>query len=75
MRLIKIAIILVCTAAVIIFLRQGQGFPLPRVLPACDGHEVNSAYLIGGIVLIALMFRGLRRLHSSSEGTDEQDDE
>ena len=73
MRIAKIALIVVITAAFISFLRGGADFALPRVLPGCDGLPLSPIHFVAGVVLIFLMFWGLRRLNSSRDDADADD--
>lgn len=62
MRPIAIALIVLLAAALINFIRGSECFPLPRVLPMCDGRSFSMQYALGGIALILLLIWGLRRL-------------
>ena len=76
MRIAKIALIVIITAALINFVRQGDTFPLPRVLPCCDGLPLSPIHFLAGAVLIFLMpWWGLRRLNRSTDETNADDTE
>jgi len=79
MKFLKIILVVVVAAAIINFVRGGDIFPLPQVLPFCGGHAPSVAYdVMGGLGLIALCGWGLKRLHKThseaSENPSENDE-
>lgn len=73
MKAAQVILVILITAAIINYLRGGDGFPLPQVLPLCDGRPFSSSYALGGIALLFLLFWGLRRL-SGLTGREDEDD-
>lgn len=67
MKALKILLAVMCTAMLVNFLRRGDDFPLPRVLPLLGGRPLNLQYALGGLALLALMLWGLHRLNRSSD--------
>lgn len=66
MKAAKVLLIVLLTAVLINFVRNGADFPLPHILPGCDGRSFNSSYALGGVALVLLMLCGLRRIRRSS---------
>jgi len=64
MKITQMILIVLVTALLINFLREGTSFTaLPEVLPFCGGQEPSLLYdLLGGGSLILLGLWGLRRL-------------
>lgn len=75
MRAVKIALVIIITAVAINFIRGGEGFPLPRILPGCDGFPLSPMHFLAGLVLILFMLSGLRRLSRSTRETHSEDPE
>lgn len=69
-QLVAIVIIIVVAAATVNFIRQDADWPLPRVLPGCDGLPLSPIHFLAGAVLIFFMLWGLRRLRRSSDDTE-----
>ena len=69
-QLVAIVIVIVVTAALVNFLRVGADWPMPRVLPGCDGLPLSPMHFLAGAVLILLMLWGLRRLGRSAQEED-----
>jgi len=74
-QLVAIVIVILVTAAIVSFLREGADWPLPRVLPGCDGLPLSPIHFLAGAVLIFLMLWGLRRLNRSTDETNAEDTE
>ena len=72
MKAAQVILAILITAAIINYLRGGDGFPLPQALPMCDGRPFSGSHALGGIALLFLLFWGLRRL-SRLDGSDEED--
>ena len=70
MKALKIIFVLLCVALLINFVRSGAAFPLPQVLPGCDGKALDPVYFAGGVALIVLVLWGLRRLSCRDDGAD-----
>ncbi len=67
MRLLKVVIVLLLALTLILSLRTGRDFPLPQVLPLCDGQPLSLEYAAGGIAILCLLAWGLRRLPRGEE--------
>ena len=74
-QLVAIVIIVVITAAFVNFLREGADWPLPQVLPGCDGLDLSPIHFLAGAVLIFLMVSGLRKLSRSTREANAEDTE
>ena len=74
-QLVAIVIVIVVTAAIVNFLREDADWPLPRVLPGCDGLPLSPIHFFAGAVLILLMLRGLGRLNRSTGYSNAEDPE
>lgn len=61
MKAIKIALILLTTAAVLLFIRDGTAMDLRKLLPFCDGEPVNN-YHFGDLIICLIAIWGLARL-------------
>jgi len=75
MRIAKIALIVILTAALINFIRGNADFALPRVLPGCDGLPLSPIHFLAGAILILLMLCGLRRLNCTTDDANTEDAE
>ena len=62
MRVILIVVVVVLIATCLVWVREGRDFPLPQVLPMCDGRPVSPLYAVAGVILLILAARGLKRL-------------
>jgi hypothetical protein len=69
-RIAKILLIVLLTAVLINFVRDGADFPLPHILPGCDGLPLSPIHFLAGAVLLFLMLWGLKRLRRSSDDTE-----
>ena len=68
MKAAKIILIIIATAVVVNFIRGGQNFSLPRVLPFCSGNPPSFWYdVVGGCGLLVLLIYGLSRLKQTNE--------
>ena len=65
----KITLIVLIAATVIIWLRDGQEFSLPELVPIFGGHEL-SRYDLGGLILIVIMVWGYARLKRMNRDDD-----
>jgi hypothetical protein len=65
MKIIKAAVIILITLAVLSFIRDGRQFHIARVLPFCDGRI--SEYHLAGLVMCIIAIWGLKRIGSKNE--------
>lgn len=65
----KMIAVLIVTGALVNFLREGNKFPLPQVLPLAGGDSPQGMYTVGGILAVLIILWGLCRIGQS--GTDE----
>ena len=73
MKIAKIVLIVTIAAAVITWLRAGEDFPLPRVLPFCGGYPPSALYdVIGGIGIVLIFLWGLARLRRRERSDDDE---
>ena len=72
MKAAKIAAVLLVVCLLINGVRQGADFPIGRVLPFCSG-DVAPLFEVGGLVMLGLLFWGLRRLYRSADSAERQD--
>jgi hypothetical protein len=60
---VKMVIILLITFTIIAWVRDSIDFgPLARVVPLCDGDDLDWPYTIGGICLLILLLWGVNRI-------------
>ena len=65
-----VIIVLLLTACMINWVRQGDAFHIVKVLPFCSGR-MPGIYDVAGILLIVIVISGLRRLFSSAESDED----
>ena len=75
MKAAKLILIIIVTAVVVNFVRGGQDFSLPRVLPFCSGNPLSFWYdVVGGCGLLILLIYGLRRLKQPTDSPNRLND-
>ena len=66
MKSAKLVLVLLVTMGLIVFVRGGRDFSLPKALPFCGGHKPGF-YDFGALCLIVLMLWGLGRLRRTGD--------
>jgi hypothetical protein len=62
MKIAKFTILLIVTVALMNWMRGDYNYALPTVLPFLHGEEPSLVYDLGGVMIVAIVLVGLRRL-------------
>ena len=62
MKCFKVILVLIISFFLINFVRNGEDFALPRILPWCSGHYSPGFYDLAALILLVELAWGISRL-------------
>ena len=67
MRTIQVILLLLITAGLINFVRDGRDFHIAKILPFCGGQPINGEYAVAGIIMLGLILWGIGRINRNNK--------